>query len=145
MCSLISFDSQTEITNLLLLHKTLLRYFDQIMFLMDSFWFWVSQRWHAFKRSGDDSCENISWSSLQNTNGKHLDRSYIYLCWTFYLWAIRMLAFNTFFWWDHDHVMIYGPNSCNRRDLITFFLLWIAYPLLFAYSLLLNRFLYIFN
>ena len=30
------------------------------------------------------------------------------------IWAIRMLAFNT------DHVMIYGPNSCNRRDLITF-------------------------
>ena len=53
------------------------------------------------------------------------------------IWEIRMLAFYTFFWWAHDHVMIYGPNSCNRRDLIT--LLWIAYPLLFAYSLLLDR------
>ena len=31
-----------------------------------------------------------------------------------------MLAFNSFFWWTHDHVMIYGPNSCDRRGLITF-------------------------
>ena len=62
MCSHISFDSQTEITNLILLHKTLVGHFDQIM-LMDSFWF-LSE-------------STLTWSLPRNTIGKHYDRSYM--------------------------------------------------------------------
>ena len=90
----------------------------------------LSPRWHAFKRSVDDSRVKILWCLWRNTNGKHFDRSYIFVLnilslWLLtpsfiIIWTIRMLAFNTSFWWAHDHVMIHGPNSFNRRGLITF-------------------------
>ena len=90
----------------------------------------------------------LTWSSPQNTNGKHFDQSYIF--------RLNILSL----WYLHQVLSSFGQSECWLSTLSSGvpmimwwymaqiaaldetwspLLLWIAYPLLFAYSLLLGR------
>ena len=98
------------------------------MLLMDLFWYWVRPRWHLYV--------NISWSSSRNTNGKHFDRSYIfvliiYLCGTYIQFYRHFGNKNAGF----QHFLLVGPWSCDDMAQIAAIeeawsplLLRIAYP-----------------
>ena len=105
MWLLISFHSQTEITNLLLLQNSFRA-------------FWPNHVVNGLVLILSEP--TFTWSSPRNTNGKHFDRSYIFRLNILSLWYLHQCWLSTLssggpmiMWW-------YGPNNCNRRDLITF-------------------------